>query len=113
MQTDKLGWGYKSDAIEAPALWGARAIFTGRKVDILWDRQDMIGETKDRTALSLALNGRGANGGALDAFRRLVEAGEVETEDGGSTTDLKGVRFYCGERRSGGYLYITAHLIPG
>lgn len=118
MKASDLAWGLRDAAIEAPALWGARAIFTERVVDFLWDRQDLrADDPAAKTLLMAHLNGTRGNGGngrgAIAKFKRLVDRGAVEIPEGRepAVIALDGVRFYASELDSSGYLYVTAHLI--
>jgi hypothetical protein len=119
MKANMLGFGLLSDTIEAPALWGARAIFTGRVVDFLWDRQALIADEtaagqKVKANLIAVLNGPGGNGkGAISGFKLAIDSGVVDVPNEGppATLDVRGARFHFSERGSHGYLYVTAHLL--
>lgn len=118
-RSSELGFGYRGVEIIAPALWGARAIFTGGIVDIVWDRQDLKSDDdKSKRALIDALNGPGVGGegGALGLFRahmrRLVRQGYDEERGGLVNVEFEGVLFTCSTNESCGYLYITARLAP-
>jgi hypothetical protein len=116
-----LGWGLLYEGIAGKAMWGARAIFTGRRVDFLLDRQGMIADDPAaKTLLMAKLNGaRGANAprsGALSKFKAGVDRGQIEVHDGETSdaapvAEIDGVRFYASERASYGYLYVTAVLM--
>ena len=107
---DKLGWGVKDPDIEAPVLWGARAIVDrDRKdkplFDLLWDRQDWLGEETHR--LKDKLNDR-----ALDAlWVHLRKTYDTEcNDDEDHFISLEGVKFWYNSHTHCGYLYITACL---
>lgn len=117
-----LGFGYTRDEIRAPALWGARAIFTGGIVDIVWDRQDLkADDAASKKALIAALNspepGSRRNPGAIARFKMRVEGmvaeGKIDTDDDGTTVireTIDGVVFLASTNGSHGYLYMTAWL---
>lgn len=116
---NQLQFGFRTTTIRAPAIWGTRAIMDRRtripNVDILPDRQDVIGEQPHIDHLLEGLNGIGAKKGALRIFREFIASGLYDTSDlEDHEWDVKTdygykVRFNCRER--GGYLYITATLI--
>lgn len=101
-----LGFGCRSTTIpDAPAFWGARAIYTGRKVDLLPDRQDLVSDSDDaKAALRTALNS-----GALRKFIRWAN----DRFDGYSreieSVEFDGITFVASTNGSHGYLYVTAY----
>lgn len=117
-----LGFGYARQEIRAPALWGARAIFTGGIVDIVWDRQDLKADNAAaKKALIAALNGpepgSRRNPGAIARFKMRVEGmvvdGKIDPDEREGIqheVEIDGVLFTCSTNGSHGYLYITAHL---
>jgi hypothetical protein len=116
-----LSFGLKQSTIEAPALWGARAILNTVRggnllVDIVWDRQDLKGEKEaDFLALQRKLNGTKSRKGAIQAFCDAVFKGKVYPADLPEQVEpvtLKGVEFHACTMRNSGYLYITARLAP-
>lgn len=108
MKATDLEWGLKLAGVEAPALWGARAIFdySGKRpiVDVVWDRQGAQGERPAVAQLLALLNDKGV----LNAFRRLVALDPPESEEV-QTVEIDGVSFWYALR--GGYVYITAGRI--
>ena len=52
MQNPQLQWGRPIPPGEYLAAWGARAIFTHRKIDLLHDRQDIAGPDDARKTLA-------------------------------------------------------------
>jgi hypothetical protein len=118
---DSLQWGYKAPSIEAPALWGARAIYGrdfGRnlyRTELLWDRQDLKADTDEaREALKRKLNGTAKRKGALHRFLKLADAakfpGDVDIDEKAASLDVDGVTFTFWTAGQSGYLYITARL---
>jgi hypothetical protein len=106
MNHETLGFGCRSTTIpNAPALWGARAIYTGRKVDLLPNRQDLVGDSDAaKAALRTALNGsalrkfiKWAND-RFDGYSREIESMEFD-----------GITFVASTNASHGYLYVTAY----
>src|SRR4029077_848011 len=89
------------------AAWGARALYSFRrvpKIDLLWDRQNIVGSEEDRRALSTWINEKGLG----------LLAAKLDQDFVGTATD-KLVTVTDGEytitanpRRSYGYLYIGA-----
>jgi hypothetical protein len=114
-----LEWGLRYEGITGKALWGARAIFTGRVVDFLWDRQGItFDDPASKEHFVAKLNGDPLGTGAISKFKRGVDRGEIEVHDGETpdaapVIEIDGVRFYASERASGGYLYVTAILMEG
>jgi hypothetical protein len=106
MKHETLGFGCHSSTIpDAPALWGARAIYTGRRVDLLVDRQDLVGESDAaKAALRATLNG-----GALRQFIKWAN----DRFDGYSreieSMEFDGITFVASTNGSHGYLYVTAY----
>ncbi len=120
MKATELEFGFKDEMIEAPALWGARLIMEGRgeiehrSVDLVWDRQSVIGEAE---TLKQALDGEPKGTGAirllLDHLTRRFRQFTIDpVEDETSYIDktFKGVRFRGSPRKSHGYFYVTATL---
>lgn len=103
MKSTELEFGFKRANVEAPVLWGARAIYTGLVVDLLPDRQSMLGSDEDRAAFGAKLNA-----GALRKFCRWAKDRFEPSSDAAETVVIGGVEFTCSTNASYGYLYITA-----
>lgn len=59
MGMDEHKWGLWSELPKgASPAWGARAILKDGKMDLLWDRQTMTGNTVDRQEFSREMNKR-------------------------------------------------------
>ncbi len=102
----KRKWG-REPIGEPVAAWGARAILDeDSRVDLVWDRQDAIGDETKRTLLCGWLDKYG-----LPELRKLVKqarpclvgTGEFEHEE-------PPYRLRAAVMQSGGYLYIGAQL---
>lgn len=85
--------------------WGARAIYTGRSIDLLRDRQQMIGEPDAREALGSWLNLK-----ALPLLRSLASERSLPATHEDSLVVISGDGFclHASPRASYGYLYIGA-----
>ena len=105
--------------------WGARAIFNpqpyrepkiirGRKpkpypipneIDLLWDRQDMVGGTKEEREAFVAI----LNEKALPLLREAVHKARFDrATDEAVTVEIDGLVIVANPRASHGYLYIGA-----
>jgi hypothetical protein len=106
MKNGNLGFGFYSSTIpDAPAFWGARAIYTNYTVDLLPDRQHLVGDSDAaKDALRVALNS-----GALRKFIRWAKdrfdgySNEIES------VEFDGITFVASTNASHGYLYVTAY----
>ncbi len=98
-----LEWGINSDR-QVAIIWGARAIYNGPgTLDLLWDRQDMLGGTPDqRKEFSKFLNEYG-----IPAIKELTRDVHLSsTEDRKLTLSLHDWFIAINPRGSCGYLYI-------
>jgi len=107
MKSSELAFGLKSAGVEAPVLWGARAIYTGLVVDLLPDRQDMVGTEEDRKAFREKMNA-----GPLRKFIRWAKDRFEPSRADVEAVVIGGVEFTCSTNASYGYLYITARPAP-
>jgi hypothetical protein len=107
MKIADLQFGFKRTPIaEAPAFWGARAIYSRGEVDLLWDRQDLVADDDAAKArLKKAVNA------ALKKFCKWA-GGHQFAQDNSEVRELvtKGVHFWASTNASYGYLYVTAAL---
>lgn len=136
MKASQLEWGLRREDIEAPALWGARAIYRGGIVDLLYDRQSVVATDDDaRGKLIATINAVGPHsippklplaatasraartpkkikGSAVKAFMEWARdrfwGGDVRVE----SVVFGGVEFTASTNASHGYLYITARVKP-
>lgn len=110
---ETLEWGL-SNAVpsDARAAWGARAIFTTAGMDLLPDRQSIVGGNEERASLIAILNGCGLLKLAQRRFRELVNDGTFRNYEEAVATLFEDnvVRFDA--RCAGGYVYIAAWLKP-
>ena len=121
MSTPELPWGYR-EGIPNPApkaLWGCRAIaIRGRtragyqsstitSLDILWDRNGVVGEEPAAEELRKRLTA-----GRIKAARKAIKAAYVAPLDNQHIVlvDDKYMTMVGNPRASGGYVYITAWL---
>ena len=108
-------WGLKPGMVGGPPAgcqvwWGARAIYEGRKglysVDILWDRQSMVGEEVNaKEALTKWLDKKGLQGLRVRIKKETPYPGDnilISFEEGGFVINAN-------PNRSHGYLYICAY----
>lgn len=108
-----MGWLRDWFPDEAPAAWGARAIFTHGAVDILHDRQDVHGEQPAVTALIARLNA-----GLLVECRQAAEQLQADWELQANSHDVwvlhqdDEVVVVVSTSASHGYLYIVAFTPP-
>ena len=115
----ELGWGWKKESIEAPALWGARMYVESwrdtwkgpsaplkRQLVILPDRMCMLGEGTPRHELEKVLD---AVGGGLDTLRSLAKRGDLDVEHDHLLL-VTGAAIHI--HIYGGYVYVTAEWRP-
>ncbi len=105
----------QATAVKAKAAWGARALFrqgTGppaygpQIIDLLWDRQDMLGPEPERLELQEWIDSKG-----LPALRQAVEDMNLQTTSTETVTIKDGkFRMKASPKRSHGYLYIGAWM---
>jgi len=100
-KANELGWGWRSETITAPALWGARAIHTpAGDADLLPDRIDSIGPRAERVRLQAELK---------RSLSRLL--GDFVAASSGERTEIReagDLVLHC--RICGGYVYLTAYV---
>jgi hypothetical protein len=105
----ELGFGAKRHVPdEVTCVWGARLIFPD---DLVWDRQDMIGEEADRMMLGLWLND-GALRAAVTEARRMADGLELSPREERRVVlfeDERGI-IVADPQSSHGYLYAAAWL---
>jgi len=108
----RLQWGIQPpdgpDTIVACA-WSARAIYDGRTVDVLHDRQDVCGAPGDRAALVRWLDER-----ALPHLRDLAAGRDLPGTRDQHEVRVRGDGYVlvADPRRSSGYLYLGAWADP-
>jgi hypothetical protein len=109
-KTEKLSWGLQPPP-GASVAWGARAIFKDGGVDLLHDRQGMVGDKGAKESLAEALNG-GPLGAAREQAYTLWSQGKIRGDVAGMVTlvDDGQVVIEADTRGSYGYLYMVAYL---
>ncbi len=99
------GWGLKPPTENPPAVsWGARAIYNGSTVDLLWDRQSAEGSEEHREALSYWLDTYALPELREDVRKRFLAGNSDETR----VIRSHGFECHYSPRCSHGYLYIGA-----
>lgn len=108
--TSKLGFGLKrADIPAAPAMWGARAIYTGHEVDLLPDRQHLVFDDEDaRKALLASINKQRRGKTPIAKFREWARDRFAHDSEAVESVTFDGVTFYASTNASHGYLYVTA-----
>lgn len=93
---------------QAPAYWGARAIYRDSRIDFLPDRQDMIGDDEDRRQLRQAL----IDAKAHDEITRFFRHTYVSPSEAAHRMIFENERVAVAASPNGsyGYLYLTAWL---
>jgi hypothetical protein len=106
---------YHLDHEPYPAAWGARTILDGRNytpphVDLVWDRQDCVGEQADKDRLLAHLNEHLQFGKDFDwlVYEKGVRGGPQDERHVLLDDDV--VLVVASTQASYGYLYITAVL---
>lgn len=102
-KANELGWGWRTDSIEAIALWGARAIHTSDGgADIVHDRIDSIGPRAERVKLQNELK---------RSLPVALRAGFGYRPSSGDRTEIREIGdLVLHVRVCGGYVYLTAHV---
>ena len=91
-------WGIYPDT-PVRCMWGARAIFRGGEVDLVWDRQSMICPVEDRESFIAVVESM------LDIVRRYARNMGQDSDEKDVFT-FRGVTVQWSPQRSYGYLYI-------
>jgi len=109
-------WGLSAAVPEgAPASWGARAIFGRTQMDLLPDRQDLVGEEPHRTALLTILNDAGRLAFAQAKYRDAVATGRVRPDEAGYVVLDRfddAYTFAVNTHASHGYVCAAAWIAP-
>lgn len=108
MPERELAFGLRQIPDDVVTCWGARLIWPA---DLVWDRQDMIGDEADRGRLSEWLN-RGALTVALGEAQRLADGLQLKSSDDRMVTLLDNDygTIVANPQGSHGYLYVAAWM---
>ena len=107
INTRELEWGLRPfREINALAVYGARTLFQGDRIEFLHDRQSNLGSAPSSEALHSWLNGK-----AVPALKEhIVKQGWTWNTEETFTFETWSFLFEASPRNSGGYIYLSAYL---